>query len=129
MFSCNFYEMFSNFFLTKYLRPTPPTPKSRPTNVFLTHVKILWIHVTHAKIQTHAIHPIFLTHAKFYKPTPPKSPTPKFDPRLPRTHVPMLFSRLYNKILLHDYIICMASSWMRFLVLLISAIISKNGKL
>ena len=116
--------MFSNFFLTKYLRPMPPTPKSRPKRV-----KILWIHVTLAKIQIHVTHPIFLTHAKFYKPTTPMSPTPKSDPRLPRTHVPKLFSRLYNKILLHDYKICMASNWMRFLILLISAIISKKGKL
>ena len=121
--------MFSNFFLTKYLRPTPPTPKSRPTTVFWTHVKILWTTLPTPKFKPHATHPIFLTHAKFYKPTPLMSPTPKFDPRLPRTHVPTLFSRLYNKILLHDYVICMASSWMRFLILLNSAIISKKGKL
>ena len=49
----------------KFYRPTPPTPKSRPTSFF-------W--------------PI----PTFYGPTPPTPSAPKFDPRQPRTDAPKL---------------------------------------
>ena len=98
MFSCKFCEVFNNAFLTKHLRLTPLTPKSRPTSLF------------------------FWPSHKFYGPTPPTpkfrptSPTPKFykltpptPPTTPPTHAthathaptlptpPTLFSRLFKE--------------------------------
>ena len=86
VFFCKFCETFNNIFLTKH-RPMPKTPKIGPTPLtpfFLTHAKILWTHATQAT---------FLTHAKILWTTPPKPPTPNFDPRHlrysrhPDTHV------------------------------------------
>ena len=42
---------------------------------------------------------------KFYKPTPPMSPTPKFDPRHPRTHIPTLRTppTLFSRLVFYHY--------------------------
>ena len=63
----------------KFYGPRPPTPKFRPT----PPTEFFW------------------PKPKFYGPTPPTPPMPKFNPRHPRTHAPMLptpptlFSRLF----------------------------------
>ena len=90
MFSCKFCEVFNNAFLTKHLRPTPLTPKSRPMSfVFFDP------------------HPNFMDQRHPHQNCDPRHPRQNFinslHPRHPRFHVrmlpmpPTLFSTLFKE--------------------------------
>ena len=73
MFSCEFCEIFNNAFLTKHLRPTPPTPKFRltpPTPFFDPREKFMDPrhprHPRHPRQNlTHATHePVYLRYPR-----------------------------------------------------------------
>ena len=100
--SYKFCEVFNNAILTKHLRPTPPTPKSRTTRFFVCFFFENFMDPRHSHQKSdprhprqnfiNPRHPCHPRHPRTHEPTLPTPSTLTMPPTL--TTPPTLFSRL-----------------------------------